>query len=40
LISFNHLEKEKVDSIVFICSANGLFVKQFAIQLKDLTDAS
>jgi UDP-GlcNAc:undecaprenyl-phosphate GlcNAc-1-phosphate transferase len=40
LISFNHLEKQKVDTIVFICQANGLFVKQFAIHLKDLTDGS
>jgi UDP-GlcNAc:undecaprenyl-phosphate GlcNAc-1-phosphate transferase len=38
LISFNHLDKEKVDTITAICRKNGLFVKQFAITLKDLTD--
>ncbi|MFH0727479.1 MAG: glycosyl transferase [Pseudomonadota bacterium] len=38
LISFNHMEKEKVDTITAICRENGLFVKQFAITLKDLTD--
>jgi UDP-GlcNAc:undecaprenyl-phosphate/decaprenyl-phosphate GlcNAc-1-phosphate transferase len=36
LISFNHLEKGKVDTITTICRASGLFVKQFAITLKDL----
>jgi UDP-GlcNAc:undecaprenyl-phosphate/decaprenyl-phosphate GlcNAc-1-phosphate transferase len=40
LISFNHLEKEKIDIIASTCRANGLFVKQFAINLKDLTDGS
>jgi len=40
LISFNHLDKERVDTIVFICRTNGLFVKQFSIHLKDLADGA
>lgn len=38
LISFNHTAKEEIESIAKVCRLNGLFVKQFAISLKDLTD--
>jgi UDP-GlcNAc:undecaprenyl-phosphate/decaprenyl-phosphate GlcNAc-1-phosphate transferase len=40
LISFNHTGKEEIEAIALACRANGLFVKQFAIKLADLTDGS
>jgi UDP-GlcNAc:undecaprenyl-phosphate GlcNAc-1-phosphate transferase len=35
LISFNHLGEEKRQQISAACRANGLFVKQFTINLSD-----
>jgi UDP-GlcNAc:undecaprenyl-phosphate/decaprenyl-phosphate GlcNAc-1-phosphate transferase len=35
LISFNHLGEEKRQQISAACKANGLFIKQFAIDLSD-----
>jgi UDP-GlcNAc:undecaprenyl-phosphate GlcNAc-1-phosphate transferase len=36
LISFNYTDKERYDAIRRFCSTNGLFTKQFSIDLKDV----
>lgn len=38
LISFNHMGKEKIESIKTVCRSNGLFVKTFAIKLMDIEE--